>query len=83
MRAVVSQKISSVETTYGQKVGGKIGNSTPGNIETSFFENVTSVAETTVGDIPVYNITHMTGDDEEPHTTTYSIADYIISVIGG
>ena len=83
MRAVVTQKVSSVETAYGQKVGGKTGSSTPGNIETSFFENVVSVVETTAGGIPVYSITHMTGDDEEPHATTYAVADYIISVIGG
>ena len=83
MRAVVTQKVSSIETAYGQKVGGKLGSSTPGNIETSFFENVASVVETTVDGIAVYNITHMTGDDEEPHTTTYPVADYIISVIGG
>lgn len=83
MRAVVTQKVSSIETAYGQKVGGKVGSSTPGNIETSFFENVVSVVEATAGGIPVYQITHMTGDDAEPHTTQYSIANYIISVIGG
>lgn len=83
MRAVVTQKIASLKTAYGEKVGGKVGSGTPGNIETSVLENVVSVVEATVGSIPVYSITHKTGDDEEPHATTYAVADYIISVIGG
>lgn len=83
MRAVVTQKVASIKTAYGEKVGGKVGDGSPGNIETSCFDNVTSVVETTAGGIPVYQITHMTGDDTEPHTTTYGVADYIISVIGG
>lgn len=83
MRAVITQKVASLKTAYGEKVGGKVGTGTPGNIETCYLENVTSVVETTSGGIPVYQITHMTGDDAEPHTTAYSIADFIISVIGG
>lgn len=83
MRAVVTQKVSSLKTAYGEKVGGKVGAGTPGNIETCYFENVTSVVETTDGGIPLYQITHMTGDDTEPHTTAYSRTDFIISLIGG
>lgn len=83
MRAVVTQKVASLKTAYGEKVGGKVGAGTPGNIETCYLENVTSVVETTAGGIPVYQITHMTGDDTEPHPTTFGVDNYIISVIGG
>lgn len=83
MRAFVTQKISSSKTAYGEKVGGKNNNATPEYIETASFENVSSVVETTAGGIPVYEITHMTGEDIAPHTTRYAIANYNVSVIGG
>lgn len=83
MKAIVTQKMASLKTAYGEKIGGKVGAVTPSNIETCYLENVTEVAETTAGGIPVYRITHMTGEDTEPHPTTFAIDNYIISVIGG
>ena len=83
MKAIVAQKISSLETDYGEKIGGKTGTATPTNIETNYLENVTSVIETTVDGVSVYQVTHKTGADASQHTTNYPISNYNISVIGG
>lgn len=83
MKAIVTQKIATHDTTYGEVVGGKTGSSMPAGITTEFLENVTMVRETTVGEIEVYDVTHKTKNDADYHTTTYSREQYNINVYGG
>lgn len=83
MRAVLTQKVVSSPTIYGEKIGGKVTTSNPGNIEIVTLDNVTSVVEQTEGPISFYAITHKTGSDSDYHTSNYSKENYIISVMGG
>ena len=71
MKVLVSKKIDVTQITYGERLQSEV----------EFLENVTNIAEATVGTSKVYNITHQTGSDASPHTTSYAVDDYIISIM--
>ena len=84
MKATIMQKVDTRKTDYGEKVGGFEGATTPvGAVRIDHLENVSSVIVDSSGTEPEYVVTHMTGEDEEAHTTRYSSEHYNIMVTGG
>ena len=83
MIAFVCQKVVSEDIDYGVIIGGKANTGLPERIRNEILDNVTSVIETTDEGIPVYQITHKTGDDEFPHTNEYNKDLFNVSIIGG
>ena len=83
MKAIVTQKIATHDTTYGEVVGGKADGVIPAGITTEYLENVTMVREVTTEFGDVYELTHKTKNDVDYHATTYLKNQYNISVYGG
>ena len=83
MKAIVTQKIATYDTTYGEVVGGKDAGAMPVGITTEYLENVTVVREVTTESGDAYEVTHKTKNDVDYHDSTYLKNQYNISVYGG
>lgn len=72
MKVIAVSKINTTSLAYGERQ----------QIETLSFDNVSNIAEVTVGvSGTFYQITHKTGADEEAHTTQLPVTDYTIMIV--
>lgn len=82
MKAIISQKSKTVDTTYGKNVGGYTKEGQPTYFKTDVLENVTSVEIVTETLLTLYRFTIDNGNGTTT-TVTYDTEIYNILVTGG